>query len=310
MRIFLGGSKGLILFEDGERTVLSDEKVLAIAKLHDRVVAGNQKGHILVYDGNGDARIMAKDVGESVWGLAAAPKKVVFAGVSPAGAWISRDGAESWEELPSFGAADGAESWTAPWGTPLVSAIASHPRSTKTVYFGVEVGGLYRSRDSGKKWFDLELPHDDVHSVEVSPAKHDRVFVTTGGGAFSSDDEGFNWKPIGTTNPKQYTMGLAAHPVEADRVIVSAAIGPPPAWSSRKGVCDVYLSTDSGRRFRTVARDLRGGVGRRALTINPKVPSEVAFGTSNGELFYSNDGGESFDKVGGGLGELLAVTFA
>jgi len=44
--------------------------------------------------------------------------------------------------------------------------------------------------------------------------------------------------------------------------------------------------------------------------INPRVPSESAFGTANGELWYSNDGGESFDLVAEGLADLHAVAFA
>ncbi|HMC08360.1 MAG TPA: hypothetical protein VKL22_03450, partial [Actinomycetota bacterium] len=62
--------------------------------------------------------------------------------------------------------------------------------------------------------------------------------------------------------------------------------------------------------FRTVVKDLRGGVRRRALVINPRVPSEAAFGTTNGELWYSNDGGESFDRVAEALPQIHAVAFA
>jgi hypothetical protein len=40
------------------------------------------------------------------------------------------------------------------------------------------------------------------------------------------------------------------------------------------------------------------------------VPSEAAFGTTTGELWYSNDGGESFDLVAEALGDLHAVAFA
>ncbi|GAC1370035.1 MAG: hypothetical protein NVSMB32_14570 [Actinomycetota bacterium] len=112
-----------------------------------------------------------------------------------------------------------------------------------------------------------------------------------------------------STNHRQYTMGLAAHPTEPDRVILSATPGPPATWKANAH-CDVYLSTDSGRRFRTVVKDLKGAVRRRALVVNLKVPSEAAFVTTTGELWYSNDGGESFDRVAEGLSDLTAVVFA
>ncbi|HVE75831.1 MAG TPA: hypothetical protein VND22_03570 [Actinomycetota bacterium] len=312
MRLFIGGSSGLIHFEDEEITKLHSEPVLAAVKLQTgKVVAGTDSGMILVWDGNGDARVVAKDLGDGVHGLAVASNGVIFAGTLPAGVWFSKDSGETWKELPAFPSAPNSENWTAPWGTPLVSGLGTHPKDPKTVFAGVEVGGIYRSRDAGKKWFDLEVPGSDVHSIQVSPAKHERVFVTTGQGSYCSDDEGFNWRQMGQTNPRQYSMGLAAHPAEADRVIISAAEGPPPSWKAKTGArCDIYLSTDAGRRFRTVVKGLRGAVQRRALIINPKVPSEVVFGTSLGEIFYSNDGGESFDREAEKLGDVKAVVFA
>lgn len=315
MRLFLGGSEGLALYEDEDVTLLHSERVnCAVRPSAGRVIAGTESGWILVWEGNGDAKVTAKDLGEGVHSLALAggiqAGARIFAGSIPASGWVSKDGGDNWSELDSFRDAPGNGSWTAPWGTALTSAIAGHPKDPKTLYFGVEVGGLYRTRDSGKKWNDLELPVADVHAVQVAPARHERVYVTTSEGAFCSDDDKVvTWREMGTG--LGYTMGLAGHPVEPDRVIISEAAGPPSTWDGRGGArCSIHLSTDAGKRFRTVAKGLKGGVQRRALVINPKVPSEVAFGTSNGEVHYSNDGGESFDLVASGLGDLKTVLFA
>lgn len=310
MRLFLGGSNGLQLFEDDELTRLSNEAVVCLVRPQaGRVVAGTESGSIVVWDGV-EARQVAKDLGDAVHALAAAANGVLFAGTLPAGGWRSKDGGESWADVPALAAAPGSERWTAPWGVPVVTALATHPKDPKTLYAGIEVGGLYRSRDAGRTWFDLGLLCPDVHAVQVSPARHERVYVTTGEGAFCSDDEGFNWRAMGQACPRRYVMGLAAHPAEPDRVVISAAAGPPGTWDGADGAaCDVYLSTDAGRRFRTVAKDLRGAVQRRALAVNPKVPSEVVFGTALGDVWYSNDGGESFDRVAEDLGNIRAIAF-
>lgn len=310
MRLFVGGSNGLHLYEDGDLTELSTEEVLCLIRhAPGKVIAGTVTGAILKWEGNG-TKILIKDVGDEVTSLAAAADGTLFAGCSPAGAFVSRDGGETWSELNNFTSAPGSEEWDAPFGDPLTSAISGHPKNARTLYFGVEVGGIYRTRDAGKKFFDLGIPGPDIHSIEISPAKHDRVYVATGGGAYCTDDGGFSWKAMGTGNRNKYTMGLAAHPVEADRVIISATPSPPPGWRGKNGArCDVYLSTDCGRRFRTVVKDLRGAVQRNALVINPKVPSEVAFGTSAGEIHYSNDGGESFYREAERLGEVRALAF-
>lgn len=312
MRIFLGGSKGLVLYEDGELTQLhSDPMLSAIKPNAGRLVAGTECGSIVVWDGNSDTRVTAKDLGKAVQALAVSGDGIMFAGLLPAGIWFSADDGESWSEMDGFEEVPGQEQWTAPWGTPLVSTIATNPKDPQTAFLGIEVGGAYRSRDAGATWSDLQLPVDDVHSIEICPARPDRVYVTTGEGCFCSDDQGFAWRRMGKSNKRHYTMGLAAHPSEADRVIVSAADGPPPTWSGESGAnCDIYLSTDAGRRFRTVVRNLKGGVHRQALVINAKVPSEVVFGTSLGELYYSNDGGESFDKEAENLGTIRTIVFA
>lgn len=314
MRLFTGGSSGLLLYEDGDLSELSNEHVLCLVRTNtQRLVAGTEAGKILIWEASSpnETWTAAKDLGDEVHSLGVSADGSIFAGTLPAGVWVSKDGGESWRELPLFGEAPGSEKWTAPWGTPLASCIVGHPKDSKTLYAGVEVGGVYRTRDAGKKWYDLSIPGADVHAIQISPARHDRLYVTTGEGPYTSDDGGFTWKEIGGSNRRSYAMGVAAHPTETDRVIISAAAGPPPTWRGKLGArCDVYLSTDGGKRFRTVVKDLKGGVQRRALVINQKVPSEVAFGTSTGEVYYSNDGGESFDKEATKLGDIKAIAFS
>jgi photosystem II stability/assembly factor-like uncharacterized protein len=311
MRIFLGGSKGLVLYEDEELTQIhSDSLLCAVRPAPNRLIAGTDSGSVIVYESNGDARAVIKDLGQGVQALAVVGS-TIYAGVIPAGLWVSEDQGETWSEVESFAQAPSSESWTAPWGTPLLSSIATHPKNPKTMFCGVEVGGVYRSRDGGHTWQDLDIPDSDIHTVQICPARSERVYVTTGTGGYCSDDEGSTWRRMGSPNANSYTMGLAAHPSEADRVIISAAGGPPPTWRGASGArCDIYLSTDAGRRFRTVVRGLAGAVRRKALVINSKVPSEVVFGTSVGQLYYSNDGGESFDETASDLGDLRTIVFA
>ncbi len=54
MRLFLGGSNGLVLYEDEELTRLHSQRVLSAVRLAPgRLAAGCDDGSVLVWDGNG-----------------------------------------------------------------------------------------------------------------------------------------------------------------------------------------------------------------------------------------------------------------
>ncbi|MGH7426360.1 MAG: WD40/YVTN/BNR-like repeat-containing protein, partial [Candidatus Methylomirabilales bacterium] len=210
MRLFLGGSNGLALYEDGELTKGAHEGVLCLVRPKPGLVlAGTESGCLLRWDTNAEAEVVAKDLGEAVTALALATGGKVIAGTMPPGIWVSKDGGGSWKELPMLRSAPGCEGWSAPWGPPLVCTIAVHPKDSKTIYCGIEKGGLYRSRDGGKKWLNLTIPASDVHCIQVSPARHERVYVATGNptgcGGFCSDDGGFTWRTMSLGTQRTYT---------------------------------------------------------------------------------------------------------
>ena len=49
--------------------------------------------------------------------------------------------------------------------------MGTNHKDSKTIYVGIQVGGVYRSRDGGKSWYNLGLPCPDVHSIQLSAAK-------------------------------------------------------------------------------------------------------------------------------------------
>src|SRR5688572_5168599 len=143
MRIFLGGSKGLVLYEDEELTQIHSESLLcAVRPSSTRLLTGTESGSIVVCEGNGDSHVAIKDLGQGVQSLAISSNGTIYAGLIPAGLWMSKDQGETWSEVPSLAQAPGHEAWSAPWGIPLLSCIATHPKDAKTIFCGVEVGGI------------------------------------------------------------------------------------------------------------------------------------------------------------------------
>ncbi len=88
----------------------------------------------------------------------------------------------------------------------------------RTVWAGVEIDGVFRSRDGGDTWTKVVNGlHDlDVHDMALAPASPPRVYTSTNGEVFWSDDRGESWTPIGvkTLWPLPYARGIAVKPDE------------------------------------------------------------------------------------------------
>jgi len=130
-----------------------------------------------------------------------------FAGVEPAGIFVSQDGGDTWRECTEIPPLREKYGWFLPYssGAGCVRGFAFHGRRG---YAAVEVGGVLRSDDSGGAWRladgsdgkpDLSgLPepfiYPDVHSLNAHPSSLDLVFAPTGGGFYRSEDGGATWE--------------------------------------------------------------------------------------------------------------------
>jgi photosystem II stability/assembly factor-like uncharacterized protein len=77
-----------------------------------------------------------------------------------------------------------------------VYAIAVHPKQSAVVYIGTHGGGVYRTKNGGKQWHQIDkgLGNPDVHSLLVLKSDPGIVFAgTLNGGLFRSSDGGDSW---------------------------------------------------------------------------------------------------------------------
>jgi photosystem II stability/assembly factor-like uncharacterized protein len=102
------------------------------------------------------------------------------------------------------------------------------------VYAAVEVGGLLRSDDGGRRWrlaggsdgvptFGEPASgtiHPDVHAVHVHPSSADHVLAATAGGLFVSTDGGDRWE---RQTPVCYTRDLWVDPADPDHIVLGVA---------------------------------------------------------------------------------------
>jgi hypothetical protein len=204
------------------------------------------------------------------------------------------------EPIDAFESVDGRETWHTPWGDPAdVRSLAVDPVEG-TIYVNVHVGGVVRSQDGGRTWtptLDIDV---DVHQVIVHPARSKTVLVAAFDGFGLSRDGGDTWSFA--------TAGLHAHYARAvaiadGAVLLTASTGP----NGRRSAL-YRKSLDGPDEFERCREGLpewfSDNIDTACLaTAGPL----VAFGTEDGRLYRSADGGVAWELVAKGLPSVRSV---
>jgi photosystem II stability/assembly factor-like uncharacterized protein len=316
--------------DDPFRPYELDGRALAVAPDDPRVVWAAMDGErgedILarsVDAGDSYDRVDAPVGGREIWSIAISPHdpSLMFAGMRPAGILRSTDGGASWRELP-LGAAQQCSAGL----TRLLSIAFSDVPGE--VYAGVEIDGIYCSRDDGDTWIRSEVDggralldddevwkedrHADIHGVAFSlTADGGRALsVATPLGYFRTADDGRSWHatryPVerGFDRTMFYTRCLHVKP--ADRSVLFVGLGGrPPGHTIRGGI---QRSEDGGDTWRPVSPVVRSEIW--SMSSHPELPDTLVAATLNGQVLLSTDGGEDWRLLDREFGQSRAVALA
>ena len=221
--------------------------------------------------------------------------------VGTAQAHLLRVTGDSVVPVESFDTVDGRAEWHTPWGDPAdVRSIAV--ARDGAVYVNVHVGGVVRSRDGGASWtptLDIDV---DVHQVIAHPVRAEVVLVAAYDGFGISRDGGETWQFITDGMHAHYARAVA---VAGDTVLVSASTGPGGRRSAlyAKPLCGDGEFVRCADRLPWFDENIDTGclTADGALTV---------FGTDDGRVFRSTDGGAHWGLVTKGLPAITAVTIS
>ncbi|MFW6198580.1 MAG: WD40/YVTN/BNR-like repeat-containing protein, partial [Acidobacteriota bacterium] len=203
-------------------------------------------------------------------------------------------------------------------------AFAGVPGDRHTFYMGSTGGGVWRTTDAGETWVSLtdgQIDAGGIGAIALAPSDPNVIYMGTGSacirgnvspgiGAYRSTDAGETWEFIGL--PEAGQIGdILVHPTDPDTVWVAAlgnAFGP----NEMRGV---FRSTDGGESWEKVLYlDERSGVVDLSMhPTNPRIlyagawggaerkPWTLLSGSESGGIYRSKDGGDTWDKLAGGL---------
>ncbi|MBM2810851.1 MAG: glycosyl hydrolase [Chloroflexi bacterium] len=299
--------------EDGRALTDMHVSTLLIEPTRGRILAGSHGNGIHASEDGGrnwkrvDSGIESPNVFAMNW-VQDGDKVKVYAGTEPAYLYVSEDLGESWTELPSLRDLQGRDKWYFP-GPPHIAhvkTITFDPRVPSTIYLGVEVGGGFKSTDSGKTWKQLEGFFEDVHRLVVTAKRPNDVYMSTGDGVYHSSNGGEVWEHQSGRDARiAYPDGLVIHPEQPELLFTSGSITDPGHWrETHDADARIGRSGDGGKTWEYLDGGLpahiQGNIEALSLSVYPG-GYQLASATTNGEVFYSEDGGSTWQTIATGL---------
>jgi len=254
----------------------------------------------------------------------------LWAGTMPGGLFRSDDGGESWSLNEPLWHMPERRRWNGVAGgeQPGINSVLVDPGNPADIRIGVSTAGVWASTDTGGSW-DLinrgmyaeymppELREEpiaqDVHRLARCTARPEIVWCQHHNGVFRSQDAGNTWRELTAVRPSKFGFAVAAHPRDPNTAWFVPAIK-----DERRipvdGKVVVARSRDSGENFEILRHGLPQRhaydlVWRHALDVDAS-GERLAFGSTSGGLWISEDGGESWTMPEARLPPIAAVRFA
>ena len=266
-----------------------------------------------------------------IWGLApggADEPGVVWCGTMPGGLFKSTDSGDSWELVRSLWDDPRRDNWGpngAEW--PGIHSICVDPRDSRHVSIGVSTAGVWITRDSGNTWeitgggmrneyVPAEQQGDpilqDVHCLVQCPGSPENFWIQHHSGIFKSTNGAASWTEIRKVKPSAFGFAVAVHPKDPN----TAWFVPSTKDEKRcptDGRVVVNRTGDGGKTFKTLRKGLPRKyaydlVYRHGLDVD-ETGERLAFGSTTGSVWISEDSGDSWDSISSNLPPVYAVRF-
>ena len=238
----------------------------------------------------------------------------LYYGCEPAAVFKSVDDGDNWSLCRGLQTLRERIDWTFPGPpyVPHVKHLALYENDPAIVYGAVEEGWLIRSTDGGETWQNLKQGTEfDAHTVTVMPGDPAVILQTSGKGAYRSEDGGDTFCDANAGIDHRYLAHLVVHPDRSNTLYTAGAAVPPPHWRRPEGPgAGFYRSDDQGRSWQRLTGGLPPeleAAAPRATAGDPNDPDVFYAGLTDGRVWATQDGGDSFAMAFEGLPPILAI---
>ncbi|RJP50339.1 MAG: exo-alpha-sialidase [Anaerolineaceae bacterium] len=250
--------------------------------------------------------------------------ETVYAGVEDAALFCSTDGGQNWEELPGLRDVKG-NLWQPGAGGMCLHTIILDPNDSKRMFVAISAAGAFRTDDGGQTWCPInnglksnyELPEGNaevghcVHNIAMHPSRPNVLFMQKHWDVMRTDDGGDLWREVSGNLPSDFGFPIAVHAHEPNTIYVipikSDSEHYPP-----EGKLRVYRSRSGGEEWEALTKGLPQGdcyvnILRSALAVDTLDECGLYFGTTGGQVYASNDSGDSWKAIATNLPAVYSV---
>ena len=249
---------------------------------------------------------------------------VLYIGTDPGGLFRSEDDGESWELVRGL--------WDHPsrkdqWfgggrDLPGIHSIVVNPSNSREIQVGISVAGVFKSLDEGTSWFPANkgltaefLPDDNVevghdpHLLVGSPSHPDVLWQQNHCGIFVTRDGSQQWEKVSQEKgPADFGFAIAVNEKDPDTAWVVPGVSDELRIAVNQALC-VCRTTDGGKTWTEQRKGLPQEncfdiVYRHALA---NKDHSLAFGTTTGNVYTSEDYGDSWSCLSNNLPMIYAA---
>jgi len=247
-----------------------------------------------------------------------------YAGVEDAALFRTTDGGVTWHELAGLRGHTSGPNWMPGAGGMCLHTIVLDPTNRDRIFCAISAAGAFRSDDGGDTWTPInqglhseyipdptaEVGHC-VHRITAHPSNPSTLFMQKHWDVMRSDDGGDSWREISGDLPSDFGFPIAVHSHDPETIyvvpILSDSLHYPP-----EGKLRVYRSRGGSEEWEALTKGLPQehcyvNVLRDAMAVDEADPCGIYFGTTGGQVYGSNDEGDSWQAIVRDLPAVLSV---
>jgi photosystem II stability/assembly factor-like uncharacterized protein len=247
-----------------------------------------------------------------------------YAGVEDAALFKTTNGGVTWQELAGLRGHESGPDWAPGAGGMCLHTIVLDPANEGRLFCAISAAGTFRSDDGGDTWKPINqglvsdfIPNPTaevghcVHRIAIHPSNPNTLFMQKHWDVMRSDDGGDTWREVSGNLPSDFGFPIAVHAHEPETIyvvpILSDSLHYPPDGKLR-----VYRSRSGGEEWEALTKGLPQehcyvNVLRDAMAVDTIDPCGIYFGTTGGQVYASNDSGDSWEPIVRDLPAVLSV---